>query len=94
MTGDQNYGQGVSRTNIFDGVSVSFQLPMAEGWLCPRCKRVNSPMMMQCNCPAQAASQPANTDGIFISGVSASISGNLSVSGSATYAEDVQITLT
>jgi len=51
----------------------NYQSPMAEGWLCPRCKRVNSPMMMQCNCPAQAASQPANTDKIFISGTTATV---------------------
>jgi len=47
-------------------VGASYPAPMAEGWLCPRCKRVNSPMMMQCNCPAQVASQPANTDNVFI----------------------------
>jgi hypothetical protein len=69
--------------NSFGGdVSVPFQSPMAEGWLCPRCKRVNSPMMMQCNCPAQATSQPATTGSILANPSSVTCKG------------DVQITLT
>lgn len=73
----------------------NYQSPMAEGWLCPRCKRVNSPMMMQCNCPAQAASETRTTDKIFISGIANyAVQGGVLVSGSATNAEDVQISLT